>query len=328
MRNQGMRSASGASSDSEAQPAGETDAELPLLREPPAHLEEAELRRRFVLERELADALRRASAGERPALYAEVYETYYRALGEGGVVSDPTVAKLQLELLQPLLEASPERRAQILEIGAGDAQLARALCREGHEVTVVEASRGAAGSAVAAGASLARTKSEGSTRQPRWVDSTKASDVLEPASFDLVFSSHFVEHLHPDDLAPHLRQTLEWAKPGGRYVVITPNRLCGPHDVSGYFSPQALGFHLREYTHGELARQMQTAGWSRIAPLVDLRGSPRPGSLLRVRFLELVLGALGSRLRTWLYDHRWAARRPFRPLEQVVLVASRPPRRT
>jgi len=51
--------------------------------------------------------------------------------------------------------------------------------------------------------------------------------------------------------------------PGGIYLCVTPNRLYGPSDVSGYFYDIATGFHLREYSARELSRLFTEAGFAR-----------------------------------------------------------------
>lgn len=55
-------------------------------------------------------------------------------------------------------------------------------------------------------------------------------------------------------------------------MCITPNRIAGPHDISKYFDRIATGFHLKEYTVGELAALMREAGFSRVAAIVGARG--------------------------------------------------------
>ncbi|REJ80663.1 MAG: methyltransferase domain-containing protein [Acidobacteria bacterium] len=276
----------------------------------PPGVDERELRRRFEVERRLAKRLRLAPATDRARLYGEVYDEYYREIGATREAGDPEVTRLQRRLLAPLLE----RRTRFLEIGAGDAALARSLVGEVASVTVIEASEGAVGG-------------ERLGIDWCWLSPSEAPHRLEPQSVDLAFSSHFAEHLHPDDLADHLRDVHRWCAPGGSYVMVTPNRLFGPHDVSGYFSHQAQGFHLREYTHRELAAAFAQAGWR---DLSTLSGGPlsRPRRLAPVllaeRLLEAILAMAPVAARDWLLESSpWAARRPFRPLEQVVLLARR-----
>lgn len=87
---------------------------------------------------------------------------------------------------------------------------------------------------------------------------------LPPASVDFVVSRQVMEHLHPDDVPDHLRSVHELLEPGGRFLIETPSRLTGPWDISRGFTPVATGFHLREYTNGELAGMLRRAGFRRV----------------------------------------------------------------
>lgn len=87
---------------------------------------------------------------------------------------------------------------------------------------------------------------------------------LPPGSADFVISRQVLEHLHPDDVPDHLATVLALLRPGGRFLVETPNRLTGPWDISRGFTPTATGFHLWEYTNGELGAMMRRAGFRRV----------------------------------------------------------------
>ena len=69
---------------------------------------------------------------------------------------------------------------------------------------------------------------------------------VDPGSVDIAYSNQLMEHLHPDDAVEQLYHIHEALKPGGMYICITPNRLCGPHDISRSFDDTPRGFHLRE----------------------------------------------------------------------------------
>lgn len=81
---------------------------------------------------------------------------------------------------------------------------------------------------------------------------------------DLIWSSHVVEHIHPDDLAGHLIAVRAALRPNGRYIIFTPNKFSGPHDISRNFSPTAEGLHLKEYTVHELRRLVIDAGYRKV----------------------------------------------------------------
>jgi hypothetical protein len=91
-----------------------------------------------------------------------------------------------------------------------------------------------------------------------------------------------MEHIHPDDATEQLGNIHRALAPGGRYVCVTPSRLCGPHDVSKYFDQEARGFHLKEYSLSEVAVLMRGAGFTDIRACVGAGG----------HFLELRIGVV------------------------------------
>src|SRR5690606_28242527 len=104
-----------------------------------------------------------------------------------------------------------------------------------------------------------------------------ASGVVRPpvpaASVDLAVSRQVVEHLHPDDIPEHFAAIAKIVAPGGVFIIETPNRVTGPWDVSRGITDDPTGFHLREFTHGELARLMRDAGFVRVSsPLSGIHG--------------------------------------------------------
>jgi SAM-dependent methyltransferase len=84
---------------------------------------------------------------------------------------------------------------------------------------------------------------------------------LPADSVDLVFSNQFVEHLHPDDATHHFETVHRILRPGGRYVLTTPERWTGPHDVSRWFSDTPQGFHLREWSYRDLVDTTRAIGF-------------------------------------------------------------------
>jgi hypothetical protein len=113
-------------------------------------------------------------------------------------------------------------------------------------------------------------------------------------------------------------------RPGGHYLVVTPNRIYGPHDVSRYFADEAQGLHLREYTHADLARLLRRAGFQGVKRLRGIGVRPEERHVWPAALAEAAAGVLPTGLRRHLLD-RYARGTPppFRPLEQVMLVARR-----
>jgi SAM-dependent methyltransferase len=275
----------------------------------------AELARQFELERALARRL--LAASDRRGLYAEAYAELFRSFPRR---HDPIeerqesqeLVRLQLRLLDRVLR--PDTR--FVEFGGGDCALAIALAGRVARVTAVEAAR-RPGLELPASVEL--------------VLSDSPPYPLAAGAYDLAFSSHFLEHLHPDDARAHLREVHRLLAPGGVYVCVTPNRLWGPHDVSRYFADRACGLHLREYTHRDLLASLRSAGFRRRHPIRLSRTGVdglvvRQGRGLRIATAieEVALGALPVALRRRvLLAVARGTPPPLRRLEQVIVSAER-----
>jgi SAM-dependent methyltransferase len=91
-------------------------------------------------------------------------------------------------------------------------------------------------------------------------------------SIDIAYSNDVLEHLHPEDACDQLTSLLRVLRPGGKYICITPNRLSGPHDISSHFDEVATGFHLKEYTVGELCALFRGVGFSKVETFLTVKG--------------------------------------------------------
>jgi SAM-dependent methyltransferase len=85
---------------------------------------------------------------------------------------------------------------------------------------------------------------------------------LEESSVDVVFSDWLIEHLHPQDTIDHFQLVRQILKKNGLYLFRTPHNFSGPHDISGYFSDEPEGFHLKEWTYTELAELLKALNYS------------------------------------------------------------------
>ena len=154
------------------------------------------------------------------------------------------------------LFAIPAHARDIYEVGSGQGKLLRELASRGFRCcgTEITANRG--------------KKYTCETEGLRWAstDGVHVDEYEEPQSYDVVISNQVVEHLHPDDLAAHFSSIFRILRPGGTYLVSTPNRLTGPHDVSRVFGArEASGLHLKEYLWRELAEVAYDAGFARVS---------------------------------------------------------------
>lgn len=268
------------------------------------------LKDQYELEKSLATRLLTSSKAERRGLYSEVYREYYShfrqlALPTSSEDIDHNGNRLKMVLLRPFLHES----TVLLEVGGGDMALTSAIARYAGKVISVEAFESVRD----------RKMEENVDVLIRDTPPYPLSD----GSVDVVFSSHFVEHLHPDDLIEHLREVKRLLKKDGTYICITPNILYGPHDISGEFSHSvSCGLHLREYSYRSLTRLFRDQNFSGIGSMISLTGKPHTFYLQLKLLAEFFLRNVS---RNWIYkiteQQIMKGAKPFRPLEQVLIVA-------
>jgi SAM-dependent methyltransferase len=88
-------------------------------------------------------------------------------------------------------------------------------------------------------------------------------------SIGAAYSNDFIEHIHPDDALFHLQEIYRVLETGGSYLLWTPGKNTGPHDITKAFYPQRCGFqslgsHIQEYTFEELSALLHQVGFTRI----------------------------------------------------------------
>lgn len=262
-------------------------------------------RRHYLIERELADRLRNADRGERARLYSEVYDELFRRV--------PDHSQLNRELSEQRLWVAAEKQRlervvgpgdTFLEIGAGDCALSIAMVERAGKVIALDVSEEI----------IPRSELPPKVEV---VISDGCSIPLPPASVDVAFSNQLMEHLHPDDAREQLDNIAEVLRPGGRYVCITPHRFSGPHDISREFDDVATGFHLREYTIGELTQLMREAGFSKIQMRLSLKTAAVLVPTAPAHAIEAVLARMPPARR------RTLARSGLRRLLGITVVATR-----
>ena len=247
----------------------------------------------YRIEKELAERLLRASRNERLNLYREVYEELFRRVPYHPMLTRKASAgerqrdiAMQLRQLRPFLR----KDSTFLEIGAGDCALSFAVADIVNRVYAVDVS-------------------ETITARDEWphnfelIFSDGISVAVPPSSVHVAYSNQLMEHLHPDDAFDQLQSIHRALVPGGMYLCITPNRLSGPHDVSGFFDHTASGFHLKEYTVGELARVFQRVGFRRVRNYFGMKGHYVPSWPWPFAFSEVLVELLPFGCRRWLAGH-------------------------
>ncbi len=255
---------------------------------------EARLRAHYLVERELADRVRAAgSFEERQAIFASMYDELFARVPDHPRLASKSAdsdfraqgVAWSLAQLRPYLEPG----GTFLEVGSGDCALSSAVAREAERVYAVDISPQAQGEL---------------PPNVTFVQTDGRSIDVPPGSVDLAFSDQLMEHLHPDDAAVQLANIHRALKPGGVYVCVTPNKVYGPSDISAFFDDEARGFHLKEYSLGEIRRVLARAGFPRLHVYVGARGAFMRVPALFVRSVENMVQGLPAGVRRRVADNK------------------------
>lgn len=237
----------------------------------------------YELEVRLAERLRNAPRAERGRLYGELYDELFATIHDHSQFrrrDDGKALARRFRSVRPFLRPG----ITFVEIGAGDGRLSQRVAREVGRVIAVDVT-----DRVAEGVEL--------------VLSTGTDIPLPARSADLVFSHDLLEHLHPEDAEVHAREVARILRPGGKYLCGTPNRMNGPHDITGMLDPVAMGFHLKEYDFQDVRQLFEGAGFRKVRfdlVAAGYRFGPVPGLSAarwlpgRLRNIALRINAVAS----------------------------------
>jgi hypothetical protein len=214
-----------------------------------------QLREQYEVERRLATRLKGASKEERKTLYGSVYDELFRSVPHHPQLTRKENAERELREglvrgLADLLERFVKSDTRFLEVGAGDCRLTLHVAAKAKQAYALDVS-----------AQISHNEAVPANFKLILSDGTNVP--LDAGSLDLVFSHQLLEHVHPEDALEQLRNVHAALAAGGEYICITPSSFSGPHDISKYFEDVPGGFHLKEYSTGELVRLFRQAGFTR-----------------------------------------------------------------
>jgi 2-polyprenyl-3-methyl-5-hydroxy-6-metoxy-1,4-benzoquinol methylase len=204
----------------------------------------------FLLEKELADELRKSSAAERKVLYQKLYTKLFSTFPEIATNLDSSEGdrtEWQIKLIKHLFD----KNKIFLEIGAGDCLLSKRLAPHFKKIVAYEVA-----------STIPFIKDKPDNLEIRIFNGVDMSEAEK--SVDIIYSNQVFEHLHVDDIAPLLSAYHSFLRDKGKLVVITPHRLTGPHDISRYFTDDAQGFHMMEYTYKDMKTVLKAGGFKNI----------------------------------------------------------------
>lgn len=228
----------------------------------------------------------REAGKNREALYAEIYDGLC-ANDDAKLDSLPSRRRQKRIRLYKFLIGKGHDR--ILEIGCGLGDLSLALSGNAVQVIGTDVSGKIVG---VAAKRLERLRKGGAHYNNVAFHRMGATDIrYENELFDWVVSTSLIEHLHPEDIEPHLNEVYRILRKGGRYLVWAPNRL-------GHHGDRDI--HLSMLSHGDLVEVMRRAGFQKFQTtpfyrprLIDVRWKillERWLSICRVRVFWSHLG--------------------------------------
>ena len=216
----------------------------------------------YEIEKELATRLRVSTREERRSLYKSVYDELYQRIPFHSQLirkRDEAISKKDAARQYGLLKHFIFPECRFLEIGPGDCSLSLEMARHVKEVYAVDVSDEI-------------TKRIDSPPNFHLILSDGTSIPVLPESIDVAYSRDLMEHLHPDDVSEQLGNIRRALRVGGIYICVTPNRLCGPHDISRDFDQVATGLHLKEYAHYEVADLFRKTGFRKVYAVLSYEG--------------------------------------------------------
>jgi len=208
----------------------------------------------------------------RRGLYRELYAAVHPLLASDR--SDSTYFERMAKLF-----ASELRNKSVLDLGCGDGSLLRAIAKHGSPAALTGIDIHPFGQV-----------SDG------FITFTHGDVIRFTVSrpVDVAISSQVVEHLAPADLNEHVRSVRNSLVENGTFIVLTPNRLWGPHDITRVYDftssnrVAAQGSHLNELTYRELMTVLHSQGFEKLTTVLPFADRLPGLRLLRLRpFLNL-----------------------------------------
>jgi SAM-dependent methyltransferase len=234
------------------------------------------VRRHTALEGELTDRLLKSSADERWDVFSDAYSTLYTELPWLAGTGSFTGGNAWLRLMKP--------GSKIFEVGSGTGALLDFLAGHGFDCYATEITKERGEKFV----------KEGERITWRSTDGVHLDQFEEPASFDYVISDQVTEHIHPQDILTHFRTARRLLRPGGAYIMRTPHKSTGPHDLSRVFNlDESVFMHLHEFTFTEIDSIARECGYSRAravltVPWLSRRINMYFSSRLYMRYMMLL----------------------------------------
>lgn len=214
-----------------------------------------QIRNHYEVEKAIATRLKRAIREERKIIYQTMYDELFKQVPDHSRLKrreDPEMTALASQNKLKLMEKFIDKSTIFVEFAPGDCRFAISICNRVRFVYGVDISD-------------QRGQLDNVPDNFELIIYDGYDLQMQENSTDVVFSDQLIEHLHPEDTEFHFQLVRKILRVQGVYVFRTPHRFSGPHDVSRYFSNEAEGFHLKEWTYSEIAKvlkRLEYSSWS------------------------------------------------------------------
>lgn len=214
-----------------------------------------QIRNHYEVEKAIATRLKRATREERKIIYQTMYDELFKQVPDHSRLKrreNPKMTAIVNQNKLKLIEKFIDKSTIFVEFAPGDCRFAISICNRVRFVYGIDISD-------------QRGQLDNVPDNFELIIYDGYDLQMQENSADVVFSDQLIEHLHPEDTEFHFQLVRKILRVQGVYVFRTPHRFSGPHDVSRYFSNEAEGFHLKEWTYSEIAKilkRLEYSSWS------------------------------------------------------------------
>lgn len=203
--------------------------------------------------------LNESSKQERKKLYHEVYPKVHKIYGKAE--SDITTNQNPKEFLVTILKKELENKS-ILDVGCGEGYFLSAVADKLKSQELV-------------GIDISIPPKSFLHKSIKFVKSDIIDFILND-KFDVVIADQVLEHIAPADLPSFFSSVKNVIKSGGKFILLLPNLLFGPSDVtrikdySQSGKIKAEGTHLFETTYAELLPILENYGFKNFRTICQI----------------------------------------------------------
>lgn len=263
---------------------------MKLKRPLPSNRSFAQIKNHYLVEKALAEKLKQSGREERKRIYATMYDELFAQV--------PDHPRLKRRDNKSFILIANKSKFQIVkefintstifaEFGSGDCKFATEIAKYTKYTFSIDISD-------------QRDQSGNIPNNFKLIVYDGYNLNLEDNSIDVVFSDQVIEHIHPEDTKLHFQLAYRILKKEGLYIFRTPHLFTGPHDISKYFSYKPEGFHLKEWTYGELIKILRKLKYSKFHGFWYKRGIKIKLPLFYFLLSEKVVGLIPKQYRRFV----------------------------